>query len=442
MAITINELTLPWTAHEAKDYIQSQTDNFGVFFDMDRCIELRSIMQLETVEITRKLKRLACDPTLDVDKSDSMIAALENMGVSKKYFTNLYTKKLEFTTDTRKAVIENAGTSEDVKELLTLYNQYKSNKRNIGYLRNLTFLPLCVATSKEGHRMVRACPTWSVLSTSRLSASNPGVQGVPRIMPDIICEPAGYTLVRCDSGQIEPRLNFSYFLRDELIMNLIKYYNDAYFGIMHYCIMKDGELKACKEDFESNFKPVEITDEVKALRQDIKRLTNAGSYGSSNLGNIVPELATAYNNRIVNHPARLSLENKVKEYVRRGGKTFYGAFGTAVTPDSTETYNVGDSNWENHLIRCGINNPVQTTASELMLHSVYNAKEILSRAKDSHIAFYKHDEACFYVSDEDMANGIGDELADITAYNVLDWIPIEADPLIGVKAGDYPKYII
>ena len=136
------------------------------------------------------------------------------------------------------------------------------------------------------------------------------------------------------------------------------------------------------------------------------------------------------------------MEREVSAAVNIGVTTFYGQFGTPVTPGETEKYKVGDKGWKNHVIRCGINNPVQTTASELMLHSVYEAREILSRAKDTHVCFYKHDEACFYVSDEDMANGIGDALSDITAYNVKGWIPIEAEPLVGVKPGDYPSYIL
>lgn len=57
------------------------------------------------------------------------------------------------------------------------------------------------------------------------------------------------------------------------------------------------------------------------------------------------------------------------------------------------------------------------------------------------VCYYIHDEACFYVSDEDMANGIGEKLADIIAYHVKGWIPIELEPLFGIKEGAYPTYI-
>lgn len=441
MAIDINEFTLPWKPAEACDYIQSQTDNFGVFFDVDRCFELSGILQMENAKISRKCRRLTSNPRLSLNDKQLVINQFQKMGV--KPFS-LQTDGGQPGLDAKVLDALQASNlyDEEVKELAAMYQKFTSNKRNKGYLEKLCYREHSQALSKLNHRMAVGRPTWSVLNTSRIAASNPGVQGIPRSMGDIVCEPKGYTLVRCDSGQIEPRINFSTYIRDELIMNLIMHYNDAYYGVLHFCLMSEEEERRCRENFQSVFNPIEITTDIKDSRQNIKTLTNAGSYGSSNLGNVNAELADVYDRKIVHHPSRLEFERAVSMAVNRGETTFYGQFGTPVTPGETEKYKVGDKGWKNHVIRCGINNPVQTTASELMLHSVYAAREILSRAKDSHICFYKHDEACFYVSDEDMANGIGDELADITAYNVKGWIPIEADALIGIKKGDYPSYIL
>lgn len=443
MAIDIDSLTVPITAEEACNYIQHQTDSFGVFFDVDRCYELSGILQLEMLDGLRKARRLTLNPSLMLDDKDSCIDAFVKMGVNKAEFIDSRSRKQTLTADIRKSIIESPRYSDSAKELAVLIDTYTSNKRNKGNIENFANKPLLSnALSNRNHRMAIGRPTWSVLNTGRIAASDPGIQGIPRTMGDIICEPKGYTLVRCDSGQIEPRINASAYLKDQLLMNLIMYYNDAYFGTLHFCKMTEREEQACREDFVGNFKPIEITDEIKDMRQGIKRLTNAGSYGSSNLGNINPQLASAYERKIVNHPARLALEAQVREAVKRGDTTFYGYFGTPVTPGDTEKYSVGDNGWFEHVVRCGINNPIQTTASELMMFSVNAAREIIRNAKDTHVCFYKHDEACFYVSDEDMANGVGDKLADITAYNVKGWIPIEADPLIGVKPGSYPSYIL
>lgn len=446
MAININATSVPISAQEACAFIQRQTDNFGVFFDIDRCYELSAILQLEMVQCLRKARRVSLNPQLNLSDKQSIVNTFIKLGVNKSVF---YTDgrgnntQLSFTSGMRKLIIDDPTSLPEAVELAKIISTYASDARNKGNIENFANKGLLsAALSKRNHRMAIGRPTWSVLNTGRIAASDPGIQGIPRTMGDIICEPKGYTLVRCDSGQIEPIINASAFLKDELLMKLIIYYSDAYFGTLHFCLMSDAEEKACRENFEANFKPIEITDAMKETRQDLKRLTNAGAYGSSNLGNINPALASAYNKKIVNHPSRVKLETAVREAVRRGEETFYGYFGTPVTPDSTEKYQKGDSGWTEHVVRCGINNPIQTTASELMMFSVNEARKILARAKDSHICFYKHDEACFYVSDEDMANGIGDELSDITAYNVEGWIPIKSDALIGVKPGSYPSYIL
>lgn len=444
MAIDIHTRELPLSPAQARSYIQKNTDEFGIFFDKDRCFELSAILQLEMLDISRKVRRLTLEPSLNLNDKNQVIDALIKMGVSKAEFVDRNQKDKIFTADIRKHIAECPQYSEDVKQVVSMLTTYASNKRNKGNIENFANdNRLSLALSKNNHRMAIGRPTWKLLRTSRIAAENPGIQGIPRTMGDIICEPKGYSLVRCDSGQIEPRINASAYLKDELLMSLIKHYNDAYFGMLHFCQMSEEEEHKCRTDFNAFFKPIEITDEIKDMRQNIKRLTNAGSYGSTNLGNINPALADAYNKKIVNHPSRKALELEVREAVRRGEEVFYGYFGTPCVPESTEKYQKGESGWAEHVVRCGINNPIQTTASELMMFSIAEAKRIIeTEAKDTHIAFYKHDEACFYVSDEDMANGIGDKLADVTAYNVDGWIPIEADPLFGVKPGAYPSYIL
>ena len=442
MAIEINDFQLPITPQEARNFLQSQTDSFGVFFDVERCYELVGILTLENSDITRYLRRLTHNSNLSLDNKEDVIAQLKKMGINPVEFMERNSRKESINAAVREKILQNPIHGEDVQEFLKYYGTYLSNKRNKGNIFNYAVLPQSRSLSKYNRRMSIAHPKWSILNTSRLAASDPGIQGIPRTMGDIITEPPGYTLKRCDSGQIEPRINFSTYLRDELIMNLIMYYNDAYFGLLHFCQMSAAEEEACRQNFRANFKPIEITPEIKDVRQNIKRLTNAGSYGSSNLGDINPQLAKIYEMKIVNHPARLALERKVTQDVNRGVDTFYGMFGTPVTPDATEKYSKGDAGWKEHVIRCGINNPVQTTASELMMFSVNEAMHIIKEAKDTHVCFYKHDEACFYISDKDMANGIGDRLDEVTAYNVKGWIPIDSESVTGPKKGDYPSYIL
>ena len=441
MALSIKQTDRPWNVREAREFIQDQTNNFGIFFDIDRCYELQAILLRNMRKKTVEARRFLRNPRFSFDDKFGLVSALVILGANRLLFKGPK-GDIAYTADIRESLLEDPTVNDDVKYLVKLSADYISDKRNSGNIRN--FADDSIPTSwlsYNNRRMGIGRPEWAILNTSRLAARNPGIQGIPRVTPDIVTCPKGYHMLRCDSGQIEPRINVSAYWKDSLLVNLISAYNDAYFGFYHYCTMSDAERTMYRQDF-SGFKKIEITDEVKDKRQVIKVLTNAGSYGSSNLGNIEPSLAKSYEKYIVNHPGRLAIDQKVSDQIRRGDYTFYGFFGTPVTPGETEKYKPGDKKWAGHVQRCGVNNPIQTTASELMLFSMQRAKEVLSRMQDSHICFYKHDEACFYISDRDMGTPEAKELEDITAYNVEGWIPIEAEPLWGVKKGAYPSYLV
>lgn len=440
MALTINELRLPITPQEALNIIESHTRKMGVFLDLDRIYELIAILSRENYHMTKELRNLCLIPSFNPSKQADVLNALKSFGVQERDL--FIDNKVSISEKALTPLIEDDEHGEEARVFMETYLKFSSNKTNIGTLNSYSKLPRCKVLSFNGHRMVLARPTYHLLSTSRIQADNPNIQGIARNFGDLVTHPAGYILIRADSGQIEPRINFSYFIRDELIVDLITYYNDAYFGILHYCTMSDGEITQFTEDF-SRFVPIEITPELKDKRQELKRLTNAGSYGSKNLGNIDHALANSYDKRIVKHVARLALERKVTEQCNRGDETFYGAFGTPITPDETSKYTKGGKGWEGHIQRCGINNPVQCTASELMICSVNAANERLRNAPDSAICYYKHDEGAFLVAetDADKDPDLVSDLSDITAYNVAGWIPIPADPIIGVKEPTRRTYL-
>lgn len=441
MALNIDKLELPITPVQALDIIRSHTANMGVFLDLDRIYEVIGILRRDNFLLAKKLKEISLDPTLNPDDKQQVRAAVLKLGVHASDLK--IDKKDSLSAKVLKPLLEEGSLPDDACEFISTYLKYNSNKNVTGTLSSLAMLPRCKHLSFNNHRMVLARPTWSLLSTSRIQADSPNVQGLARTLGDIITYPKGYILIRADSGQIEPRINFSHFLRDEVIFNLILHYNDAYFGLLHYCTMSDSELKACREDFKANFVPIEITDEIKAKRQTLKTLSNAGSYGSHHLGNVDLSLASSFDKRIVNHPARLEKEREITQQVQLGNTTFYGAFGTPITPDETSKYSPGDDGWQGHIIRCGINNPVQTTASELMICSVNAANERLKPYKDSAICYYKHDEGAFLVSEKDAEKDptLVDDLCDITAYNVKGWIPIPADPIVGLKPPTLRSYL-
>lgn len=441
MALTIDKLELPITPAQALEIIRSHTASMGVFLDLDRAYEVVGILQRDNFLLAKELREISLDPALNPDDKQQVRSTLLALGLRPSDLK--LNGKDSISSKVLKPLLDEGDFEEEVDTFIKTYLKYSSNKTIAGTVNSFTQLPRCKVLSHNGHRMVLARPRWSLLSTSRIQANDPNVQGIARTLGDLITYPKGYILIRADSGQIEPRINFSYFIRDEVIFRLILHYNDAYFGLLNFCTMSDGELKACYEDFDANFVPIEITDAIKAKRQTLKTLSNAGSYGSHHLGNVDISLAASFDKRIVKHPARLAKEREVTQQVTMGITTFYGAFGTPITPDQTEKYRPGDDGWQDHIIRCGINNPVQTTASELMICSVNAANKRLRSYKDSAICYYKHDEGAFLVSEKDAEKDpdLVPDLSDITAYNVKGWIPIPADPIIGMKEPTLRSYL-
>ena len=107
MAIDINRFQVPITPMEGRDFIQRNTDNFGVFLDVDRCYEISAILQLEMLDILRKLRRLSMNPKLDINDKESVVNALIKMGVSKTEFFTSDKRDISFTDGIRKNIMEN-----------------------------------------------------------------------------------------------------------------------------------------------------------------------------------------------------------------------------------------------------------------------------------------------------------------------------------------------
>lgn len=433
----INELKLPITIAATRNIIQRETDNFGVFFDYDRICEYLFYFQSNLHEELPQLRRLTgimdYKPT---DRSSTLDFLINRLGVPKSLLSDGHGR---LTVD-QKIIEQVANYYKDsgspVEEFLTLYRSAMKNNKAISDYNQYKNLPMSEALDRDNHRMVVAHPTWNVLRTSRISASNPGMQTIDRTRGDIITAPKGYQLVRSDSGQIEPRIMWSHFFRDELMFNLIVAYNDAYFAYYDFVTMNKEREDALRADFVKNFVKKDITPEMKEGRQKMKRISLAAGYGSSlpeNAG-FDKELGRLYEEKIVKHPVRKLAEAKIRKYVYGGGETFYGAFGSPVVPEETATYKRGEKGWTEHVIRCGINNPIQTTASELMICAVNQANHILKdKCKDSHICFYKHDEGCFYLNEDAGDMDFADELADCQSYIIPNWIPIYSEMDVGRK---------
>ena len=97
------------------------------------------------------------------------------------------------------------------------------------------------------------------------------MQNINRDICDIYTAPKGWTMIFSDSGQIEPRITYSAYIRDDLIVKLISAYDDAYYGLLHFILLTDAEERALRNNMDSLVLH-EVTDEMKEKRQRLKVL--------------------------------------------------------------------------------------------------------------------------------------------------------------------------
>lgn len=452
MALDIRvEDGLPITVEQARDIIQRESNEFGLYFDLDRILEYELIHRKKVVQYTEQFNKVTHGSMKPTQYAKVQEWFQEYYGIPDRLMLNK-AHKVAFDKDVRKNLLQ-ANIDEEAKAFLENYNNIMSSSKRVSYLGQYLKLPLCYEVSTEGHRMVVAHPQWEVLSTSRLAANTPSLQNIARDMKDIICCPKGWLLMRADSGQIEPRITYSHYINDHVVRDLIMLYNDAYYGQLHYCMLSEEiyqnreQYRVAKPGETGNdpmvIYPNPITDDMKEGRKALKVLSLAATYGSGLAGQD-PFLAKRYTDRIVNHPDRKRWEAEVTRQVGRGEEVFYSVFGSKIEPEETDKYKRWMSTWEGHVIRCGINNPIQTTASDLMIHSVKQAYSVLSKTEGSHIAFYKHDEGAFYIHESEKE--VMKELEDVTAYNVTEggkpWIKIGAEVEYGqLRNYDVPSVL-
>lgn len=424
---------LPINAMQASNILQHYSNNVGLYVDIERVNDyIVYFMRQRETYLKKFMKSLNLitftlgnrEATLDIFTRALEIPA-------KKLLED---NKVSFGSKVLDRLMEDSSIPAERREIIGLLRKSLMGKWYVSYLQQYLACELYPTESEEGHRLGVLHPTWSILNTNRLAAANPSLQNLPKDIPDIKNCPKGLISIAVDSGQIEPRITYSHFIPDPLIKKYIIMNNDAYLGMLNYILLTAEDEKALRAS-GANPQKAEVTEELLNKRKILKKIQLVGNYGGD-LTPYPPELANGFMSKIVNHPMRLALEAKVKDAVLRGQTTFYTAFGTPITPGNTTNYKEGESGWLQHLVRCGINNPIQGTASDLMVASVYEADRLIReecKGKTS-IAYYKHDEGCFYV-DADKDEHLIPKFKEMTSYQVRDWIPIYAEAEVGVMSG-------
>lgn len=354
-----------------------------------------------------------------VRRTDALKEFIVNAGITGRFAR---TPGGEISLDkTSLTLALQSGLTEEQQVVIKLYQASSAYEKIRSQLVPFLQNPMSDKLSFDGHRMLEVRPQWASQNTGRVAMAKPAIQNMNRNIQSLITVPKGYKLIHCDSGQVEPRIIYSTFLCDKQIQALIRLYNDAYFGVLHYVTMPEQHIYDGRLTFEKK----EITDELKAKRSQIKTYGNAVMYGATSNKEGDP-IKDAMIKRIGNHPSRLQKLEEIKYIIDRGETVFRTYFGTPIDAAKSDKLVKGSYNYRDELMKLGINNPIQGTAADLMRYSVHQANRILAGVKDSYIVNYIHDAGTFCVS-EDEFDLIGEQLMDIVGYDVEGWLPIEAD---------------
>lgn len=401
-----------------------------IFVDFDKIMMDISYLQFRLEAIGKELFPVIGKPTT-LTGSDNMKHWLyENEDVSA--FDKVETG-ISLDKDSIAKAVESGSLTPFGLETLQLYQKYSYQIKMRSKLASLLQNPMSNGISCDGHRMLILNPIWAAQNTGRVAMKNPDVQNFHHEIQEIVTVPKGYVKYHVDSGQIEPRIIYSAFIDDKQIQALIKLYNDAYYGVLHYITMDESFILSGT----TTFTPRDITDEMKEQRALIKRHTNSVMYGSTSNPS-GDSIKAAMIKRIGNHPKRRQWLSNLQYAINHGQRIFKTAFGTEINISLSQKLNDGNlraASIEEELLRLAINNPIQATAADLMRVSVSEANKILStKSKKSYISMYVHDAGEFAVHEDEM-HILEKDLSEIVAYDVDGWIPIYAEPEVGRKNG-------
>lgn len=428
--ININRNTRIPSVEETLGTLRLHNSMMPMFIDFDKVMMDISFIQVQLQAIEPTLFRVIGRPPKK-DASGNMKTWLAmNDDTSAFDFTK---EGISLNQDSMEKAINSGALKEDTVYLLKLYQKYSDFVKTRGTLVSLLQNPISDSPSCDGHRMLIVRPTFAPQNTGRIGMRDPAIQNLPHALQELVTVPEGYVLLHTDSGQVEPRIVYSAFVRDPQIQTLIKLYNDAYYGLIHYIFMDQSLITSGTTQFVAN----EITDEMKVNRQSLKTYSNAVMYGSKSNPN-GDRVKAAMIERIGKHPARLAWVNELITAIRRGETTVKTYFGTVIDTSQSKKLISGNSTsdtYEEQMVKLMINNPIQGTAADLMRISVYEANKILmNKGKKSYIIDYVHDAGRFCIHQDDF-DSVSKELGDIVSYNVEGWIPIYAEPEFGRNGG-------
>ena len=399
----------------------------GIFVDYDRLIEYHVHFMVEKDRLNELLLKLTESRRSVFSKSD-FISWVKKYGLTVG-FNLTPTGNISTDSNSLKSFINTNYYGDEITNVAKLFAEYNY------YASQDLMLPKIIQNHKptglqteDGRRLTRLRPQVVTQNTGRFGLVEPAVMNLPRYMKDLVAAPKGWEIITADSGQIEPKLIYGFFISDPQIKKLIDVYGDAYYAVLHYCRMPMSDIRDRVMDFE----PVEITDELKELRQRLKNYGNGVMYGSTSNKENDP-LKQAYIDRIGKHPLRIEWQNKLLAKLNAGQKEFPTLFGTPINIYKSDKYAKANNDEERRLAleHCTINNPIQGTAGDLMGFSLKASDDLLAaKAPNSWIVKFVHDEGQYCVHKSEL-DYVMEELSGHTAYNIEDVVQIFNEPKIG-----------
>lgn len=441
---------------EAIGILNRNNREIGVCLDYDRLLEYYAYYVGKANRIKKSLAKImgiTFDSAKELNKNIFAEFLVKKAGVRTGLLltdTGNYSMSEESIT----SAIDTGLYDETRVKLMKMYISAESLSKQVSLFWNIIVgWPVCKGIlTFDKHRMILCKPLWSSQNTGRIAMADPAIQNIAKGCQDVITVPQGYVKVYADSGQIEPRITYSHFIKNKQIKKLISLYDDAYFGLLHYCTMDMADIQSGRMDFEKH----EVTAEMKDMRNKLKTWGNAVMYDAHSNPDNDP-LRDAYIKRVGGSKERLEWVNEeIMPRVLAGETIVTTPFGTKIDitkgPSELKYIKSGDKQrrterYLEHLKRVAINAPIQGGAADLMRISVMTADRLfLRKAPNSRIMCYVHDSGCHAVS-EDEYPLIEKELLELNAYQVYEngeaWIPINSEAVIGwTQSGALPRLVI
>lgn len=417
----------PPSIEERANIMRRHISKGGVPIDYDRLIEYLAHSKVEQFELGSKL--LAGTYSNDAYFSVAAFKKWVTKTGLKIGFNLTPTGNISYDFDSLTSFINTNAYGDEITNVAKLFSVYNYHIAQISLLPGIIeqYKPGGLE-SEDGRRLILVKPGIATQNTGRFGLVNPALMNLPRYMKDLTVPPKGWTLVTADSGQIEPKLIYGFFMPDPQILKLIEVEQDAYYAILKYCQMPKEWITEKRMDFEKT----EITPELKELRQRLKTYGNAVMYGDFSNREKDP-LKADYIERIGKHPMRFEWEKKLNARLNSGQRLFDTVFGTPIDVyKSDKVINAKtESERQLKLAHCIINNPIQGTAGDLMGFSLEASDRLIQqKAPSSWITKYVHDEGQYCIHNSEL-DYVLEEISGHTSYDIGGIVKVYNEPKIG-----------